>query len=421
MQIRRDYSQSLFGKKRRKGVTLPVLLMMLLGLGGLILVYTTNFDRLQLAAMDAFDMAPTATPYASDWATRGINLFYEGDLDGAIAAFEAAVQQRPDNIDYLYEYGSLLMEDEQVAEGLAVAEHAIAVAPDDARGYALKARGLMFDDPPQAIQVAIQGVDRDPNFAPLYAAQGVAYTFLGRWQEGLRMATRAIELDPNNIFVQMSYQWPATYRGDYRGAIEAVEYAIGLNPNLPIPYFYLAALYNLPQVNEKEMAIATYELILNMDITTEDEAKANLRLCQVYAGVDQARFDLAQPYCDTAIDIDPTYGDAYAQRGQMQYVRRNYEGAIESFNLCIENGSDKIECEYLRGFAHYRLDDCDQAWDISNDARQLAVEQNLPTIVTSIDQILDAITKRCSGYEDRAVPTPAPAPTAPPTPIGGFG
>jgi tetratricopeptide (TPR) repeat protein len=421
MQVRRDYSQPLFGKRRRGGTSLTFILVVVLFLVGFFIFFTTNFSRLQLAAMDAVGMAPTATPYASNWAVQGMNLFYEGDLDEAIAAFEEAVRQQPNNIDYLYEYGSLLMEDDRVADAMVVAEQAINVASDDPRGYALKARGLMFDDPPQAIQVAIQGVDRDPDFAPLYAAQGVAYTFLGRWQEGLRMATRAVELDPNNIFVQMSYQWPATYRGDYRGAIEAIERAIGLNPNLPTPYFYLAALYNLPQVNEKEMAIATYNRVLEMAITIEDEAKANLRLCQVFAGVDQARFDLAQPYCDQAIRIDPEYGDAYAQRGQMQYVRRNYEGAIESFNSCLQYGSDKIECYYLRGFAHYRLGQCDDAWEIVNESRFLAVEQNLPTIVQNIDFVLDGITRNCSGYSDRTVPTPPPAPTAPPTPIGGFG
>jgi tetratricopeptide (TPR) repeat protein len=418
MQIRRDYSRSFFTGRRRGGIGARVLFLIGLLLGGLAVFFMLNFNRLQLAALDAVGMAPTATPFASNYARQGMELFYGGDLDDAIIAFENALQQRPDNIDYLYEYGSMLMEAERFEEALIVAEHAIDVAADDPRGYALKARNLMFTDSPQAIQVAIQGVDVDPTFAPLYAAQGVAYTNLGRWQEGLRMVTRAQEIDPNNIFVQMSMQWPYVYQGNYRAAIEALERAIGLNPNLVTPYFYLAALYNLNQVGEPEMAIATYERILEMD---PDNEKAYLRLCQVYAGVDQARFDVAQPYCDRAIQINPEYGDAYAQRGQMQYVRRNYEGAIESFEDCVRYGSDKIECWYLRGFSHYRLSQCEQAWDITNEARPMAVEQGLPTIVENIDNVLDAITQRCAGFSGQSVPTPVPPTLAPPTPIGGFG
>lgn len=417
MHIRRDYKRSFYNDRRRGGGSRGLFVAGLL-LGGIVVFFVMYFNQIQLAALDAIGMAPTPTPFASDYASRGMTAFYAGDLDGAVSAFEEAVEQRPNNIDYLYEYGMLLMEADRFDEAMVVADRALDVAEDDPRGYALRARGLMWTDPSTAIQVAIQGVDVDPGFAPLYAAQGVAYTNLGRWQEGLRNATRALELNPNDMFVQMSYQWPATYRGDFNGAIDALENAISLNPNLETPYFYLAALYNLPQVNQPEMAIAIYEQINEMN---PGNAKAYLRLCQVYAGVDQARFDIAQPYCDAAIQIDPTYGDAYAQRGQMQYVRRNYEGAIESFEQCQAYGSNKIECIYLLGFAHYRLDNCDEAWQITNEARPIAAAQGLTVIVENIDNILDAITQRCPGYAGQSVPTPLPPTPIPPTPIGGFG
>ncbi|MFW5748357.1 MAG: tetratricopeptide repeat protein [Chloroflexota bacterium] len=418
MHINRNYSRPFFSSRRRSGIGARGLFVIGLVLGGIVVFFLMNFSQIQLRTLDAFGMAPTPTPFASDQATRSLQMFATGNLEGALVMMADAVDQRPNNIDYLYEYGMMLYEAERFDEALQIAERAIAAAPEDPRGYALKARGLMWSDPPAAIQVAIQGTDTNPDFAPLYAAQGIAYTNLGRWQEGLRMGARAIELDPNNLFVQMSYQFPLIYRGDYRRAIEAVETAIALNPNLPGLYFYLARLYSLPQVGEPEMAIATYERIIEMD---PDNAKAYLRLCQVYAGVENARFDIAQPYCDAAIQIDPTYGDAYAQRGQMQYVRRNYEGAIQSFEQCIENGSEQIECWYLRGFSYYRLGECDLAWEITNEARPMAVEQGLGIIVENIDNVLDAITQRCPNYEGLTVPTPIPPTPIPPTPIGGFG
>jgi tetratricopeptide (TPR) repeat protein len=418
MQIRRDYSHSFFSNKKRGGVSVRFLVLFSLVMAVLLVVYFSNLETIQNETLKALNMAPPPTTLPSQHAVDGMQLFYMGDLDGAIDAFEEAVRMRPNNIDYLYEFGSLLMEADRFDEAMLVAEQAITVAPDDPRGYALKSRGLMWSDPPQAIQVAIQGLDRDETFAPLYASQGVAYTNLGRWQEGLRMATRARELDPNNIFVQMSYQWPATYRGDYRGAIEALEMAIGLNPNLVTPYFYLARLYSLPQVGESTMAIATYEHILMMEPENE---RAYLRLCQTYAAVDQARFDVAQFYCDRAILINPEYGDAYAQRGQMQYVRRNYEGAIESFEACINYGSQLIECRYLLGFAHYRLGNYTEAWEVTNEARPMAVAQGNAVVLENIDIILDAIIIRSPQYRDETIPTVVPPTPLPPTPIGGFG
>lgn len=417
MYIRRDMNKSLFRAQKRPPYAFMLVIFALIG--GVIYFANSQRDTIQLQALSVLGFAPTPTPFASDLATRGSALYQNGDIKGALALFEDALQQRPNDINYLYEYGQLLIENERTAEEiLPIAERAIAVAPSDPRGYTLKGQTLMWEDPSSAIQASIQGLDIDPNFAPLYAVQGVAFTNLGRWQEGLRNAERAYELDPQNIFVLTSYQWPLTYVGRYQEAIDYLEDAIAINPNLVNTYFYLAAWYNLPQVSRPDMAIGAYSRVLELQ---PNNAKAYLRLCQTYANVDQARFDVAQPYCDAAIRIDPNYGEAYMQRGQMQYARRNYEGAIESFEKCLENGSTRIECWYIRGFAHYRLSECDEAWSVLEEARPLAVSYNLPQIVEQIDNVMDAITQRCAGYSGRLVPTPVPPTPLPPTPIGGFG
>ena len=417
MYIRRDMNKPLFGGRKR-GLPIRLILLTIILAGLIVLMAVSQRDSIQLRALEVFGFAPTTTPFASDLATRGSALFQNGDVVGALILFEEAIKQRPNDVNYLYEYGQLLIEGERDAEVLPIAERMIALAPQDPRGYALKGRALMWTDPSGAIQAAIQGIDIDPAFAPLYSVQGVAYTNLGRWQEALRNAERAYELDPQDIFILSSYQWPLTYVGRYQQAIDYLEDAITINPYLISPYFYLAALYKLQAVNRPDMAIGTYERILELQ---PNNAKAYLRLCQAYAGLDLARFDVAQPYCDAAIRIDPTYAEAYMQRGQMQYARRNYEGAIESFEKCIDNGSTRIECWYIRGFAHYYLGDCDQSWAILEESRLLAVNQNLPTVVVQIDNVMDAITQRCAGFSGRVVPTPAPPTPLPPTPIGGFG
>jgi tetratricopeptide (TPR) repeat protein len=188
---------------------------------------------------------------------------------------------------------------------------------------------------------------------------------------------------------------------------------------LTTPYFYLAALYGLPQVNQPEMAIATYEHIISLDPTN---AKAYLRICETYARVDEADFQKAQEYCDDAIEIDSNYASAYRQRGQMQYNRRNYEGSIESFQECVDLGSDEIECWYLRGLAHFWLGECDQAWDVLQEAQIMAAEQGIAqSVVDNIEAGLYNITQKCTGYANQPTPTPAPPTPVPLTPIGGFG
>jgi tetratricopeptide (TPR) repeat protein len=417
-RIRRDRSRLHFGK-RRHGSDPRILFAFGLLIGGFLVFVYLNFGHLQLQALDAVGMAPTATPRASDLASQGMALYQDGQLRGALEYFERTVALEPHDIDYLYEYGSLLLENEIYSEALPIAERAIEAAPDDPRGYALKARALMWSDPATAVQTSILGQDVDPNYAPLYAASGVAYTNLGRWNEGIRNGLRAVELDPTDPFVRLAYHHPLTYVGRFRDAIESLEAAVSINPNNPTPYFYLAALYKLPQVGEPEMAVATYNHIIQMQ---PDNAKAYLRLCETYAAVELARFDVAQPYCDRAIEIDETYAQAYRQRGRMQYQRRNYEGAIESFEQCELYGGTEIECWYLRGLAYYWLAECDNAWNYLEQSKEMARELGTPdSIVAQIDVGLGNVTVNCAGYSNRPTPTAVPPTVIPPTPIGGFG
>ena len=416
MTIRRDYQRPFFSNRRRNGRSRFLLLYGLV-LGAFLAVVVLRYDDLQLQALDAVGMAPTPTPYASQLAMQALEHYNAGNVTLAVQTMERAVQQRPTDIDYLYEYGRLLLEAERSQDAIVVADRAIEVAPNDPRGYTIKGRALMWTDEAQAIQVSIRGLEADPNFAPLYAIQGVAYTNLGRWQEGMRNGTRAVEIDPTDPFVQRAYFTPLVYVGRFQDAARALETAVSVNPNLTAPYFELAALYRSPLVREPEMAVAIYYHIIEME---PDNAKAYLRLCQTYAAVERARFDVAQPYCDRAIQLDPNYGDAYGQRGMMQYTRRNYEGSIESFERCVELGSNMIECWYIRGFAHYRLDQCEQSWDILQDARVMSVERGLPEITVQIDNVIEALTLYCAGFQNRPMPTAIPPTPIPPTPIGGF-
>ncbi len=415
MRFRRDYNRPFFSSRRR-GPNVWLLFAYGLLIGGFLVFVTLRYDDLQLQALETIGMAPTATPVASTLAMQAVERYQAGDVTGAIRYYERAVQQQPDDINYLYEYGNALLEDDQYDQAIAISDHAIEVAPDDPRGYALKGRALMWSDPAAAIQVTVLGKDIDPSFAPLYAVQGVAYTNLARYQQGIQEGMKAMELDRTDPFVLRAIYTPLVYTGRYQEAISYLEEAISINPNVTAPYFELAFLYKLRQVNQPEMAVAIYNRILEMD---PNNAKAYLRLCETYANVENARFDIAQPYCDRAIEINPDFGDAYMQRGRMQYLRRNYEGSIESFNTCVDFGSNKIECWTLRGIAHFWLGECVQAWDVLTEARVRAIDQG--DDLSQIEDGLYNVTQLCPEYANQPTPTPQPTQPPPATPIGGFG
>jgi len=421
MTIRRDYSRTFFRKQRRSWGRVWLILAFFAIIGGLLAYVNFNYDRLQLQALEQIGIAPTATPFASNYAMWGVEALAEGDINQSREMFEQAVAQRPDNIDYLFEYGSLLIEAGDIDEALEVGEQAIAVAPDDPRGYVIVGRSLMYSDPAQAIQTTIRGQEADEDYPPLLAIQGVAYTQLGRFQEGLRQTLRSIDLAPDDPFVLRAAFTPMVYVGRYQEAAGYLQQAISLNPNITAPYFELAALYNInrPEIYQPELAVALYYEILEID---PENSRANLRLCQTFATVRDADFSRAEPFCRRAQEIDPTDGEVYMTLGRMQYNRRNYEGSIESFETCEQlSGDEHIECFYLRGLAHYWLAQCDTSWSLLTEAQQMARERGEGQgVVDVIDVGLFNITQRCPGYQDINPPTPAPPTPLPPTPIGGF-
>lgn len=144
MQIKRDYSQPFFGSRRRRRSSARFVLVYFALLGAFLFFVYTQFDRLQLAALGVMGQAPTSTPFASTLATEGALLFQRGDVAAAAALFEQAVAQQPANVDYLYELGKLYIELDRAEDAVALGDQAIAINPQDPRGYALKTRALTW-------------------------------------------------------------------------------------------------------------------------------------------------------------------------------------------------------------------------------------------------------------------------------------
>lgn len=424
MQIKRDYSQPFFSSRRRRTSGSRFLFLYGLLIGGFLVVVYTQFDRLQLAALDAVGLAPTATPFASTLATQGAEAFLRGDVAAAHDAFEMAHRQQPNNLDYAYEYGKMLIELNRAQEVLdprralndkSLADWAIELNPRDPRGYTLKTKALVWvGRAADAIPIGVSGLEQSTAFAPLYAALGRAYTSIGRYQQGLTYGEQAVRLDPLDVDAHRSYAYSLIWVGARNEAIGQLEDAIAINPYLTASYFELAAQYLAS--NQDEMAIATYERILSLEPRNE---RAYLRLCESYNKVGQN--DRAQGYCEDALNINPEYAPAWMRVGMARYTRRNYEGAIEAFNNCVNFGDGgQIECWYLRGLAHYYLGQCDQAWSILTESLPMA--ESLPDndlLIANIREGLRLTTVSCANYAGRPLPTDIPPTPIPPTPIGG--
>ena len=136
----------------------------------------------------------------------------------------------------------------------------IALAPEDARGYAARARALDWNgDYDQALIEALRAIELDPNFALGHAYAAEAYADLGRYRQAREQAEVGISLDPYNVDTRRNYAYVLEFYGDYQGAIQQYLQALELAPNLLDLWYGLARNYR--GAGQMDKSVETYAQI----------------------------------------------------------------------------------------------------------------------------------------------------------------
>jgi tetratricopeptide (TPR) repeat protein len=128
-------------KKRRARYPVLLILLYLAILAGALLALA-NVDKLQPQISQFIGPPSTATPQPDVVARQAEEAYHAGDLAKASDIYKQASQIAPQDVGILTAYGRVLTLNHQLTDALAVADRIIAVAPQDPRGYAIKARAL---------------------------------------------------------------------------------------------------------------------------------------------------------------------------------------------------------------------------------------------------------------------------------------
>lgn len=451
MYIRRNYNQPFFRERPKKRRPLRWLLVGLLLIAGVVVFAAREPDMVIDAAYRLLGPEMTPTPMPGLLATQAQDLFWAGQLDEAAALMAQVVELQPDNISYLYEYGMLLLDLDDGRSGngdaaLELAQHIIQVDPNDPRGYALKARGLVWTDiSAAAIPVAQAGLAIQPDFGPLHEALSRAYIGEGRLREGQEEGQLAVEYAPGDVRSYWAYASALAFSGARDEAILEYERTTDVHPGFLPPYFELALLYLA--ANRDQEAIDTYDRILGVQ---PNNARALLRQCEAYRKVGQ--FERALGLCQDAVNSDPLYAPAQFRYGLLLYNEFDFENARAAFQTCVELEPGNLECTYRLGLSYYYLSQdeyrlnceaarlspfdcgsiatCQSAWGLLQDALVMAQSRdNSEGDIDIIREGLGAISgdPACAGVSGRPFPTRTPSadetatlvppPSATPTPV----
>lgn len=113
------------------------------------------------------------------------------------------------------------------------------------------------------------------------------------------------------------------------------------------------------------------------------DAEGVLQLCESYTR--EGQIQQAVVTCSTLLTTNPQDARVYRQLGVLDFMQRNYEGAIQNFEQCAALGSEDIQCYYMRGLANFYLNNCDQAVNLLLDSlEKLRAEANPDQSVMNI-------------------------------------
>ncbi len=282
---------------------------------------------------------------AQAWFYQGLQQAKTGDLAGAIASYDRAIELQPESPEYWFNRGLTLFHLERFAEAVAAYDTAIDLKPDHYkawynRGGTLGELGLFAE----AIASFDQAIEVHPNYPEAWASKALALLKLGQVWEAITSYDQALELQPQD---------PETwyYRGialavneQYEDAIASYNQALELQPD----YYEVwidrgVVLFNLRQWSE---AIASWDKAL--------AAQPDFYLAWYNRGValdNLGRREEAISSYEKAIAIKPDFHLAWYNQAVALFYLERYTEAIVAYDNALQIKLDYWEAWIGRGTA----------------------------------------------------------------------
>ena len=136
------------------------------------------------------------------------------------------------------------------------AERAVTLDPQDAKGLTIAGhiRAYLHHRIREGVALHERALALNPNLAMAWAFSGLAYLYLGDWEEGERRLLRYKQLspmDPNAFHYDVGFSLVALMKRDYEGAVATGRTVSEMNPAFSAACKpYLAALGHLGQLQE---------------------------------------------------------------------------------------------------------------------------------------------------------------------------
>jgi tetratricopeptide (TPR) repeat protein len=218
-------------------------------------------------ALEDYDRAAEVEERPEIFANRGVARFEIGDVDGALADFEHALEL-DDELVAAYLNRAMVRRATGDVDG-AVSDYDAAIEYDPHCAEAFAGRGfihLQREEYDAAVEDLDAAIEEQPYEAEHYYNRGNAYAGLEEFEAAIDSFDEAIEHDPEDAQAYANRGTARIQLEDFKGAIDDWDKAIELDPYAPMPYLKRAAAWNL--LDQEDEAIQN--LTRALEVAPED-------------------------------------------------------------------------------------------------------------------------------------------------------
>jgi CHAT domain-containing protein/Flp pilus assembly protein TadD len=282
---------------------------------------------------------------AQAWFYQGLQQARNGDLAGAIASYNAAIEIKPDAYEYWFNRALTLFHLENFVEAIASYDQAIELKPDFHKAW--YNRGGILGELGQFDEAVIsfeQVIAIKPDFPEAWSSRGLALMKLGQLWEAIASYDQALLLQPEDPENWYHRGIALGVSEQHQDAIASYDKALEIEPD----YYEVwidrgVVLFNLGQWSE---AIASWDKALSI--------QADFYLAWYNRGVALENLSRRAEAIDSyrkAIAIKPDFHLAWYNQAVALFYLSKYSEAIASYDSALQIKPDYWEAWIGRGTA----------------------------------------------------------------------
>ncbi len=192
-------------------------------------LHKRNYDK----AIAAFSAAHDADPEEMNFIhARGFAYESKGDDDHAMADYNLVLQNRPKAFNTMYFRGTLYLRKGALESALDDFNATLNIKPDHLRALADRGRVLTINKDFNGALADFAAAEKiNPAFPQARLNRCLAYTAMGKFDEALADCNSVIEKAPKFQFALVSRADAEQAKGDQNAALKDYNFVLGLNPN----------------------------------------------------------------------------------------------------------------------------------------------------------------------------------------------